>query len=163
MPPILPHSAGPSECIHAEHEYFTIATPGQRIRSIIVTMENISSPIQGPFARQFAHEWVEAWNSHDIDRILDHYDDQVVLISPVALTLLNNGTGIVQGKPALCDYFLRGLNAYPNLRFDLNDVLWGVETIVVSYTNNVRDSATAEVMQFNPAGKVCRVWANYNK
>ena len=126
-------------------------------------MENFSFPLAGPFARQFAQDWVDAWNSHDIDRILGHYDDQVVLISPVALSLLNNGTGVVEGKPALRDYFLRGLNAYPHLRFDLNDVLWGVETIVACYTNNVRDSKTAEVMQFNPAGKVCRVWANYDK
>jgi hypothetical protein len=42
-------------------------------------------------------------------------------------------------------------------------VLCGVETIVVHYGNNVRDAKTAEVMQLNHAGKVCRVWANYNK
>ena len=126
-------------------------------------MENIPLPLDAPFARQFAQQWVDAWNSHDIDRILQHYDEQVVLISPVALSLLNNGTGVVQGKPALHDYFLRGLDAFPNLRFDLLDVLWGVETIVVSYSNNVRDSKSAEVMQFNPNGKVCRVWANYDK
>jgi predicted ester cyclase len=126
-------------------------------------MENISSPLQGPFARQFAQEWVEAWNSHDLDRIMDHYNDDVTLISTVALILLNNGNGVVQGKPALRDYFLRGLKAYPNLRFDLVDVLWGVETIVVCYTNNVRDSKSAEVMQLSPSGKVSRVWANYDK
>jgi len=126
-------------------------------------MENMSLPIQGPFARQFAQDWVDAWNAHELDRILDHYDDNAVLISPVALTLLNNGTGIVQGKPALRDYFARGLTAYPHLRFDLVDVLWGVETVVLYYGNNVRDGRSAEVMQFNSAGKVCKVWANYDK
>jgi predicted ester cyclase len=126
-------------------------------------MENMPLPLQGPFARQFAQEWIDAWNSHDLDRILDHYNDQAVLISPVALTLLNNINGAVEGKPALRDYFTRGLKAYPDLRFDLIDVLWGVETIVVSYTNNVLDSKSAEVMQLNSAGKVCRVWANYDK
>jgi predicted ester cyclase len=126
-------------------------------------MENVSLPLQGTFARQFAQEWVDAWNAHDLDRILDHYDDQVVLVSPVALTLLNNINGAVQGKPALRDYFTRGLKAFPDLRFNLVEVLWGVETIVVCYTNNVRDSKSAEVMQLTPAGKVCRVWANYDK
>ena len=76
---------------------------------------------------------------------------------------LNNINGAVQGKPALRDYFTRGLKAYPDLRFKLAEVLWGVETIVVCYTNNVRDSKSAEVMQLTPAGKVCRVWANYDK
>ena len=126
-------------------------------------MESFSLPLQPAFARAFAQQWVDAWNSHDLDRILAHYDDNVVLISPVALKLLQNGTGIVDGKSALRDYFHRGLQAYPDIRFDLTDVLCGVETIVVYYGNQVRDGKTAEVMQFNPTGKVVRVYANYNQ
>jgi ketosteroid isomerase-like protein len=126
-------------------------------------MENFSLPIQAAFARAFAQEWVQKWNSRDLEGILAHYADDVVLLSPIALKLLNNGTGMVQGKAALRDYFLRGLSAYSDLRFELTDVLWGVETIVVYYGNNVRDGKTAEVMQFSPAGKVIRVFANYNK
>ncbi len=126
-------------------------------------MENFSLPIQPAFARAFAQEWVDSWNTRDLDRILAHYADEVVLISPVALNLLNNGTGIVQGKSALRDYFQLGLKAYPDLRFVLADVLSGIETIVVYYGNNVRDGKTAEVMQFNPTGKVIRVFANYNQ
>jgi predicted ester cyclase len=119
--------------------------------------------LQASFVRQFAQDWVEAWNSHDLERILSHYDDEVTLVSPVALNLLNNGNGVVQGKPALREYFTRGIEAFPNRRFDLIDVLWGVETIVVYYANNVRGSKTAEVMQLTPAGKVRRVWANYDQ
>ena len=119
-------------------------------------------PLQEEFARRFAQDWVNAWNSHDIDRILNHYDDEIILISPVALKLLG-GDGRVHGKSALRNYFLRGLAAYPDLRFDLTGVLWGVETIVVSYSNNVRGNKTAEVMQISPTGKVLRVWANYEQ
>lgn len=126
-------------------------------------MEKFSLPIQPAFARAFAQEWVDSWNTRDLDRILAHYADEVVLLSPVALKLLNNGTGIVRGKSALRDYFQLGLKAYPDLRFVLTDVLWGVETIVAYYGNNVRDGKTAEVMQFNPTGKVIRVFANYSQ
>jgi ketosteroid isomerase-like protein len=62
-------------------------------------MESALLPLQGSFVRQFAQEWIEAWNSHDLERILDHYDDEVVLVSPVALSVLGNGR--VQGKAAL--------------------------------------------------------------
>ena len=51
------------------------------------------SPMQGGFAQEFARDWVEAWNSHDIDRILTHYDEDVVLVSPVALNLLIDSKG----------------------------------------------------------------------
>jgi ketosteroid isomerase-like protein len=126
-------------------------------------MESPSFPLQDSFARAFAQHWVEAWNSHDLDRILSHYDDEVRLVSPVALKLLNNGDGVVQGKAALREYFRRGLDAFPNLRFDLIDVLWGMETIVIYYANKVRGNKTAEVMELTAAGKVLKVWANYDQ
>jgi ketosteroid isomerase-like protein len=124
-------------------------------------MESSLLALQESFARQFAQEWVDGWNSHDLERILDHYDDEVVLISPVALSVLGNS--VVQGKAALREYFRRGLEAFPNLRFDLSEVLWGMETIVVVYANSVRDGKAAEVMHMNAAGKVTRVWANYDR
>jgi predicted ester cyclase len=119
-------------------------------------------PLEASFARKFAQDWVEAWNSHDLERILTHYDDEVLLVSPVALKLLG-GDGTVQGKAALREYFRRGLETFPDLRFDLIDALWGIETIVVYYVSNVRGSKTAEVMLLNPAGKIRRVWANYDR
>ena len=125
-------------------------------------MEDAILPLQASVAREFAQDWVDAWNSHDLERILTHYDDQVLLVSPVALKLLN-GDGTVRGKAALRQYFLRGLEAFPDLRSDLIETLWGTETIVVYYINNVRGSKTAEVMLLNPAGKIQRVWANYDQ
>jgi ketosteroid isomerase-like protein len=114
------------------------------------------------FVSSFAQEWLTAWNSHDLDRILSHYDDDVILTSPVAQKLLNND-GTVRGKTALRDYFQRGLTAYPQLKFELIDVLSGLETIVLYYRNNVRGNKTAEVMLLTPAGKVSRIWANYDQ
>ena len=127
-----------------------------------MTAENAMLPLQPDFVREFAQQWVQAWNRHEIDQILAHYDDDVILISPVALKLMG-GDGSVRGKPALKDYFLSGLNAYPNLRFDLLDTLCGLETIVLCYMNAVRGNKTAEVMRMNASGKVQQVWANYDR
>lgn len=125
-------------------------------------MEPSILPLRAEFAREFAREWIEAWNSHNLERILAHYDDEVLLSSPVALARFG-GDGTLHGKAALRDYFSRGLEAYPDLRFDLIETLWGTETVVVCYANNHRGSKTAEVMLLNPAGKIARVWANYDK
>jgi ketosteroid isomerase-like protein len=119
-------------------------------------------PLQPSFARAFAQDWIEAWNTHDLERILAHYDDAVLLTSPVARRFLNGGDTI-HGKAALRDYFRQGLQAYPDLRFDFLDVLWGIETVVVRYINSVRGGPSAEVMLFNASGKVTRVWANYDQ
>ncbi|HTX75338.1 MAG TPA: nuclear transport factor 2 family protein [Terracidiphilus sp.] len=125
-------------------------------------MEPAVLPLQADFARAFAQEWIDAWNSHDLEHVLAHYAEDAVLSSPVALQRFG-GDGTLRGKTALRDYFARGLAAYPDLRFDLIETLWGTETIVVGYANNHRGSKTAEVMLLNPAGKVSRVWANYDQ
>ena len=65
-------------------------------------------PLHASFAREFAQDWVDASNSHDLERILTHYDDEVLLVSPVALKLLS-GDGTVRGKAALREYFLRAV------------------------------------------------------
>ena len=37
--------------------------------------------VQEREARLFAHRWVDAWNSHNLEAILSHYAPQVVLIT----------------------------------------------------------------------------------
>ena len=38
--------------------------------------------------RQLAEDWIAAWNAHDLEAIISHYDERVELISPVAEQLL---------------------------------------------------------------------------
>ena len=110
-------------------------------------------------AWRLAEDWVAAWNAHDLDAILSHYEEEVELTSPVAARLLGTD-GTVTGKSSLKAYFGRGLEAYPSLRFELADVLWGVRSIVLYYTNQ-NGTRTAEFMELSPKGKVMRVVANY--
>jgi ketosteroid isomerase-like protein len=131
------------------------------LKGALPHMSETRLPLQLSFVRSFAQDWIEAWNSHDLERILAHYDDEVTLTSPVALKLV--GDSSVRGKAALRNYFSRGLRAYPDLRFDPIDVLWGIDTIVLTYSNNVRGAKTAEVLLLNSGGKVIRVWANYDQ
>ena len=112
-------------------------------------------------AWKLAHEWVEAWNAHDLDAIMAHYDDAVELTSPVAARLLGLPDGRVAGKANLRAYFQRGLEAFPELNFHLEDVLWGLNSVVLYYTNQ-RGTKTAEFMELSAAGKVLRVVANYS-
>lgn len=112
-------------------------------------------------ARQFASDWIAAWNSHDLEAILSHYDENVVLTSPVAAKLLNDPSGTVRGKAALREYFRRGLDAYPNLQFELQDVMFGLASVVLCYKNQ-KDTKTAEFMELGEDGKVIRVVANYS-
>jgi hypothetical protein len=110
-------------------------------------------------AWKLANHWVTAWNAHDLDLIMTHDDDAIELTSPVAAQLLATTDGKVVGKANLRAYFQRGLEAYPELRFHLEDV-WGVHSLVLLYTNQKRTRA-AQFMELSPIGKVSRVVANY--
>lgn len=112
-------------------------------------------------AQQLAQEWVAAWNAHDLEAILSHYDEAVELTSPVAAQLLGLPGGKVMGKANLRAYFQRGLEAFPELRFELKDVLAGVGSVVLYYVNQ-RGTQTAEFMEVNAAGKVAQVVAHYS-
>ena len=112
-------------------------------------------------AWSLAGAWAAAWNSHDLDAILAHYDEDVELTSPAAAQLLGRGDGKVVGKAGLRAYFQRGLAAYPELHFHLEDVLWGVNSVVLYYVNQ-KGTHTAEFMELSANGKVARVVANYS-
>ena len=112
-------------------------------------------------AWKLANHWVAAWNAHDLDLIMTHYEDAVELTSPVAARLLKMPNGKVTGKANLRAYFQRGLEAYPDLKFRLEDVLFGLSSVVLYYTNQ-KGTRTAEFMELSVAGKVARVVANYN-
>jgi predicted ester cyclase len=112
-------------------------------------------------AWSLAKHWVAAWNAHDLDLIMTHYEDAVELTSPVAAQLLGTPDGRVIGKENLKAYFKGGLEAYPELRFQLEDVLWGLNSVVLYYINQ-RGTHAAEFMELSADGKVARVVANYS-
>ena len=126
-----------------------------------VSKRSLASMITESEVKGFARQWVAAWNSHDLDAIMSHYDVDVVLISPVAAKILDRPSGTVEGDAALRNYFKRGLELYPNLHFELLDVMCGLACIVVLYKNQ-KGTRTAEFMEFGKNGKIIRVVANYS-
>ncbi len=114
-----------------------------------------------PQVKQFAVEWLRAWNSHDLEAILSHYAPEIVLTSPAAAKLLNDRSGSVAGESALRNYFKRGLEAYPDLTFELLDVMWGISSVVLYYRNQ-NGTTSAEFMELNSNLKVTTVVANYS-
>ena len=111
-------------------------------------------------AEALAREWVGAWNRHDLEGILAHYSDSVVLSSPRVVDLLGDPEGAVEGKDALRAYFDRGLRAIPDLKFELLEVLTGVDGLTIYYCNQA-GRHVAEIMSLDDRGLVSQVSAHY--
>ena len=102
-------------------------------------------------AAAFAHAWEAAWNSHDLDRILAHYAEDVVFRSRKAVDLV--GAGEVRGKPALRAYWEKALKQQPDLHFTVQTVYAGQAMMVITYTNH-KGVAAAETLRFRADGLV---------
>src|SRR5258708_14069245 len=121
-----------------------------RAREIVVTRDE---------AWKLAEHWIAAWNARDLDLILAHYEDAIELTSPVAAQLLGTADGKVIGKANLKAYFRRGLEAYPELYFRLNDLFFGGSSVVLYYTNQ-KGTHTAEFMEFSTNVKIAPIFPN---
>lgn len=111
-------------------------------------------------ANEFANEWIEAWNSHDLERILSHYTDDFEMSSPFIIERMNEPSGILKGKDNVRPYWQKGLEQIPPLKFELLNVLVGVESVTLLYRNSSGFLA-AEVLTFNDKGKVIKGNAHY--
>jgi hypothetical protein len=111
-------------------------------------------------AQRFALEWIEAWNSHDLDRILSHYAEDIEVTSPLMETVLGRGRLTVRGKPALRAYWGPALDAYPDLCFTLFRAYAGVRSVVLHY-RSVQGLVAAEWMELDDAGAIHRAVAHY--
>lgn len=104
-------------------------------------------------AQRIAEEWIDAWNRHDLDAILDHYADDIVSISPLAIERLGVPDGAVHGKEALRDYYSRGIAPGSTLKFELQRVLLGADGMAIYYTRE-NGKHCVDVMTLDDEGKV---------
>ncbi|MEZ0363209.1 nuclear transport factor 2 family protein [Mycobacterium sp. pUA109] len=96
----------------------------------------------------FSQRWCENWNSHDVDAVLRDFHDEVVFTSPVAAKLLPATRGVVRGKPALRRYWATAVQRFPELRFVVEGVYRGIDTVVIAYRNQ-HDHLVNEVLTFH--------------
>jgi len=110
--------------------------------------------------KKFADEWIESWNSHDLNRILLHYSDNVEITTPMIKIALGIETGTLKGKEKIREYWEAALKKVPDLHFELKDVTEGVESVAIYY-QSVLGKMAIEVMFFDEDGKINKVIAYY--
>lgn len=112
-------------------------------------------------AWHLAHHWIAAWNAHDLDAIMSHYDDTVELISPsgCAVAPVRRRQGVWQGELEIV--LPAGAGRIPGTPLSARGRAVGVNSVVLYYKNH-KGSRTAEFMQLSPSAKVVRVVAQYS-
>jgi hypothetical protein len=110
-------------------------------------------------ARQAAQDWCDAWNRRDLDAIMDHYSDDVDFSSPTVIKRWGIADGWLRGKAKVRENFAIGVTA-ENLRFELVDVLLGVNSMCVVYRRE-SGALVTDLVELDDNGKGRRVIACY--
>jgi hypothetical protein len=108
------------------------------------------------WAEEFAHEWIAAWNSHDLDRVLAHYSDDFQMTSPLIAQWLGIAAGKLQGKEAIRRYWAQGLAKMPQLQFKLLDVVVGVNSLGIVFESVGLPRTVLEFMQLDDQKRCVR-------
>jgi ketosteroid isomerase-like protein len=106
-------------------------------------------------ATKLAAEWIAAWNSHDLDRILGHYADDFEMRSPLIVQRNFATSGVLRGKAAIRPYWAAGLAASPPIRFELLGSYAGVNHVVIHY-KSVGRRYVVEVLELDDTGRIVR-------
>jgi len=112
------------------------------------------------FCAALGKQWIDAWNSHDLERILALYSDDSEMTSDKISLLGLDPTGTLRGKDRLRQYWSKGLQLIPNLHFTLIDVYVSPDSLVVFYENE-RGAKICEYLRLNADGKIKQGSANH--
>ena len=117
-------------------------------------------------ADAFVAEWMEAWNAHDLDRVLEHYADDVEYFSPFIAQMAEPGRpgadGRLVGKPAVREYFAAALERNPDLHFEPPaHVAVGAGSVSFVY-RSIKSLTAVETLVFAPGSRtVARAHCHY--
>lgn len=117
--------------------------------------------IDAAFAQRFAREWVDAWNRHDVEAVLAHYQDDFEFSSPIIAIIAGEPSGRLKGKAAIGAYWRAALAKLPELRFELKTVLLGAGGTITLYYQGNRGEVAETFMLDAATGLVSRAWACY--
>jgi uncharacterized protein (TIGR02246 family) len=105
-------------------------------------------------------EWIAAWNSHDLERVLALYTEDAEMTSDKIQALGFEAGGTLRGKDRLRAYWGKALAMLPNLRFDLIDTYVSPDSVVVFYQNE-RGAQICEYLRLDAEGKIRQGSANH--
>src|SRR4051812_47284828 len=120
----------------------------------------MSQPHDAARLAALGRDWIAAWNSHDLERVLALYAEDSEMTSDKIQALGLDGSGTLRGKTMLRKYWTRAFELLPNLHFDLIDVYVSPDSLVVFYRNE-REQKICEYLRLNDEGKIRQGSANH--
>lgn len=105
-------------------------------------------------------EWIAAWNSRDLERVLALYAEDIEMTSDRITALGFDASGTLHGKENLRAYWGKALQLLPGLHFTLLDTFVSPDSVVLFYQDE-RGNKICEYLRLDTAGKIRQGSANH--
>jgi limonene-1,2-epoxide hydrolase len=97
-----------------------------------------------------AHAWFEAFNSHNLEKLLSLYDDEAEHFSPKLKIRHPETNGLVTGKNALRTWWQDAFDRLPTLHYKVTSLTANSDRVFMEYirtVENEEDMLVAEVLE----------------
>ncbi len=106
--------------------------------------------------KQIAIRWFEAFNEHDLEKLLALYHNDAEHFSPKLKTRLPETQGLIKGKDALRSWWKDAFDRLPSLKYEVKKLTADEEQVFMEYIRHVKDEddiRVGEVLEIND-GKI---------
>ncbi len=110
----------------------------------MITQKNLS----------IAHLWFEAFNAHNLEKLLSLYDDEAEHYSPKLKIRHPETNGLVIGKEALRNWWQDAFDRLPSLHYKVTSLTSNPERVFMEYVRMVdgeENMLVAEVLEIKDA------------
>jgi len=107
-------------------------------------------------------DWLDAWNCHDIDRIMAHYAEEIEFTAQTVVARWGKADGKLVGKAELRKHFAKGLELAPEIHFEMDQILWSPNGYAVLY-HRENNNQVLDAVELNAEGLAVKVTAYYLK
>lgn len=100
--------------------------------------------------KQLALKWFEAFNEHNLEKLLSLYDDNAQHYSPKLKVRLPETKGLIKGKEALRTWWKDAFDRLPSLQYEVIKLTADDEQVFMEYIRYVsgeEDLSVGEVLQ----------------
>ena len=100
--------------------------------------------------KQIAVKWFEAFNEHDLEKLLSLYDDNAQHYSPKLKIRKPETQGLIKGKVALREWWQDAFDRLPSLQYEVIKLTADEEQVFMEYIRHVEgeeDLSVGEVLQ----------------
>ncbi len=100
--------------------------------------------------KDIARQWFEAFNNHDLEKLLSLYDDNAQHYSPKLKMRIPETKGLMNGKHALRNWWQEAFNSLPSLQYEVQKLTADESQVFMEYVRHVDgepDMKVGEVLE----------------